>query len=304
MEANRKIGARQLQRFGCVVDTAVDGGGALELVLAGAPADIIAGTASAAVPSYPVPVMSTTATAWLQERHWNYDLIVLDVHLATMDGDVVCSRLRALGCALPIIACTGNTQPAEVQQLLNVGFTSVLSKPFDSTDLKREIVKSLLLVYGEPHAVAETSSKEAAASATAAGAATSSTLTICVKPSANSAAEGAAAGDGAVCCDPLLAAAAIDGRTSNLLTTPEAVIEVRNAQLAVMQAAGIVSPDPPPPPAEGAVCTPTAHSVVQSMPSRESTSTVHSSVSGDVASPDMRSAGDSSDPPPAAAARA
>jgi CheY-like chemotaxis protein len=102
-------------------------------VLAGAPEDVRAGAAvtaaGAARPpgaSPPLPsALSSSARAWLRERRWNYDVLILDLGLPRKTGDAACRELRVLGCDVPILALTGTAAPHDVARLHALGFSRV-----------------------------------------------------------------------------------------------------------------------------------------------------------------------------------
>jgi len=62
-------------------------------------------------------------------------VLLLDIVMLRSDGCDVCRRLRAQGVDLPIYAMTGNTDGVSVERFREVGFTGVLSKPFNATDV-------------------------------------------------------------------------------------------------------------------------------------------------------------------------
>ncbi len=71
-----------------------------------------------------------------------YDLIVVDVRMAGMDGIELAGRIRGLerdGTSVPIIACTADTGGATREQCLAAGMQAVLIKPIDADALARAI---------------------------------------------------------------------------------------------------------------------------------------------------------------------
>lgn len=63
-------------------------------------------------------------------RTGDYDAIVLDVMLPTMDGLQICTTLRADGNHTPILMLTARDQPRDVVAGLNTGADDYLAKPF------------------------------------------------------------------------------------------------------------------------------------------------------------------------------
>lgn len=57
------------------------------------------------------------------------DVILLDIVMKHSRGNEVCSRLRELGCTLPIIAVTGNSSEEDMRSYLSSGFDGILNKP-------------------------------------------------------------------------------------------------------------------------------------------------------------------------------
>lgn len=64
-----------------------------------------------------------------------YDLIVLDLMLPKISGNVVLKRLRAHGRKTPVLVLTAVTSKESVVELLNGGADDYLGKPFDLGEL-------------------------------------------------------------------------------------------------------------------------------------------------------------------------
>lgn len=61
-----------------------------------------------------------------------WDVILMDVHMPTMDGVEASRRIRGLGGlagCVPIIAVTANTQDAQIQAYIEAGMNDVIAKP-------------------------------------------------------------------------------------------------------------------------------------------------------------------------------
>jgi len=73
------------------------------------------------------------------------DLIVMDLILPGMGGCEAARRLRAQPetSHIPIIATTGNTEPAEIERARHAGFVSIMIKPCDPPGLVSEIERVL-----------------------------------------------------------------------------------------------------------------------------------------------------------------
>lgn len=68
-----------------------------------------------------------------------FDLLLLDIELPGLRGDVVCARLRAAGHREPILALTASALPAELATLEHAGFDLVLTKPIDPDELRAAV---------------------------------------------------------------------------------------------------------------------------------------------------------------------
>jgi DNA-binding response OmpR family regulator len=73
----------------------------------------------------------------------DYDLIILDVMLPSMDGFEICSRLRKEGSHAPVLMLTAKDQDSDVVRGLDLGADDYLAKPF-SFEVLVSRVRSLL----------------------------------------------------------------------------------------------------------------------------------------------------------------
>ena len=73
------------------------------------------------------------------------DLIVLDLDLPGLTGFEVARRLRALPATMhiPLIASTGYSDGAQLEEARRCGFDHVLVKPYEPATLVQEIEKTL-----------------------------------------------------------------------------------------------------------------------------------------------------------------
>ena len=63
-----------------------------------------------------------------------YDMLLLDIVMKRMSGDVVCRKLvRERGIAQPVIAVTGNAR--DFEELRRAGFCEIVEKPFTAEKL-------------------------------------------------------------------------------------------------------------------------------------------------------------------------
>ena len=68
-------------------------------------------------------------------REQDPDLILLDLMLPRMDGFEVCRRLRAEGCAIPILMLTAREEEADKVLGLELGADDYITKPFAIREL-------------------------------------------------------------------------------------------------------------------------------------------------------------------------
>ena len=64
-------------------------------------------------------------------------MILLDLHLPDLDGDVVLARLRAdqRTADIPVIVVSADAYPTDIDRLRSHGADGYLSKPFDVEEL-------------------------------------------------------------------------------------------------------------------------------------------------------------------------
>jgi two-component system cell cycle response regulator CtrA len=96
--------AMMLKSGGAVVDTADTGEEALELV-----------------------------------RHYDYDIIILDLMLPDMDGYEVVRRLRASRIEMPVLILSGLSRPQAKVKGFGLGADDYITKPFDKAELLARI---------------------------------------------------------------------------------------------------------------------------------------------------------------------
>jgi CheY-like chemotaxis protein len=80
-----------------------------------------------------------------QAIHEQPDAIILDVMMPNMDGPTTFKNLQANTQTknIPTILLTAKAQPSEKEELMSIGVTGVLTKPFQPVDLI-EAIKKLL----------------------------------------------------------------------------------------------------------------------------------------------------------------
>ena len=70
-----------------------------------------------------------------------FDLLLLDIELPGLKGDVICRRLREAGHDEPIVALTASALPAQLAAIQLAGFDLVLTKPIDPDDLRAAVAR-------------------------------------------------------------------------------------------------------------------------------------------------------------------
>jgi DNA-binding response OmpR family regulator len=71
------------------------------------------------------------------------DVVLLDVRLPDMSGIDLCRRIKQLFPALPVIVCTGEANPQEVAQLLELGAHRYFQKPISLDELVATVKAAL-----------------------------------------------------------------------------------------------------------------------------------------------------------------
>jgi DNA-binding response OmpR family regulator len=71
------------------------------------------------------------------------NVVVLDVNLPDVSGIDLCARIRELHPALPVVVCTGSTNPDELAELLGMGVRRCIHKPVPMADLLASVEAAL-----------------------------------------------------------------------------------------------------------------------------------------------------------------
>jgi len=69
------------------------------------------------------------------------DLVLLDIKMPVMDGWTAIRHIRAVDESLPVIAVTASVLGQELKKSYRAGFTEVVSKPVDWTELVKLMVR-------------------------------------------------------------------------------------------------------------------------------------------------------------------
>jgi len=106
---SRKLSSKFLQIFGCTIDVAVDGVGAVNKM-----------------------------------NLEKYDLVLMDIVMPKLDGVSATSMIRQFDHMTPIISMTSNSKPAEIMSYYASGMNDILPKPFTKEGLFDMLDKHLM----------------------------------------------------------------------------------------------------------------------------------------------------------------
>lgn len=76
-------------------------------------------------------------------RRWMPEIILLDIGLPTISGLQVLHQLRARGISVPILMMTANASSGVVQDVMQMGGTGYVLKPFEASDLLNRVAAAL-----------------------------------------------------------------------------------------------------------------------------------------------------------------
>lgn len=71
------------------------------------------------------------------------NVVVLDVNLPDVSGIDLCARIRELHPVMPVVVCTGSTNPADLADLLKMGVRRCFQKPIRMADLLASVEAAL-----------------------------------------------------------------------------------------------------------------------------------------------------------------
>ncbi|KAG6331562.1 hypothetical protein ID866_7528 [Astraeus odoratus] len=106
---SRRLSSKFLQVFGCAIDVAVDGVGAVNKM-----------------------------------NLEKYDLVLMDIVMPKMDGISATSLIRQFDHVTPIISMTSNSRPSEIMTYYSSGMNDILPKPFTKEGLLDMLEKHLM----------------------------------------------------------------------------------------------------------------------------------------------------------------
>ncbi len=71
------------------------------------------------------------------------NVVVLDVNLPDVSGIDLCARIRELHPTMPVVVCTGSTNPEDLAELLKMGVRRCFHKPVAMADLLASVQAAL-----------------------------------------------------------------------------------------------------------------------------------------------------------------
>src|SRR5205085_3620209 len=71
------------------------------------------------------------------------NVIILDVNLPDVSGIDLCARIRELHPVMPVVVCTGSTDPADLVELLRMGVSRYIRKPVPMAELLASVEAAL-----------------------------------------------------------------------------------------------------------------------------------------------------------------
>jgi CheY-like chemotaxis protein len=83
-----------------------------------------------------VTLVKTGPAGYAAALQSTFGLIILDIALPGLRGDVICVRLRASGMRTPIVALTASAMPDQLAIVTAAGFDEVLTKPIEPKALR------------------------------------------------------------------------------------------------------------------------------------------------------------------------
>ncbi|WP_276479812.1 response regulator [Paraflavitalea pollutisoli] len=94
-----------------------------------------------------VDIASNGREALGKVQQWEYDLVLMDIHMPEMDGLEATRQIRQIvvpaKAAVPIVALTANALKGDRERFLEAGMNDYLSKPFNEADLYEIIARNL-----------------------------------------------------------------------------------------------------------------------------------------------------------------
>lgn len=93
--------------------------------------------------NYEVIVANNGEDALSKTKSCKPDLILMDVKMPRLDGDIATFKIRAQGITTPVIMLTGIREAQEQAFAAQIGAVDYIIKPFNPEDLLNKIKKAL-----------------------------------------------------------------------------------------------------------------------------------------------------------------
>lgn len=91
------------------------------------------------------------AAAVAAVQNEDFDVILMDCLMPTMDGFEATRNIRAQGVDIPIIAATASASAGDFEEALGSGMNDVLVKPFSAVDLRRMLLDYVSIAPSKAH---------------------------------------------------------------------------------------------------------------------------------------------------------
>lgn len=88
---------------------------------------------------YTIDICNTGKKGLARARAKKYDVILLDLRLPDIDGEVVCRKMREEKIKAPIIILSGKGEVESKVEMLNIGADDYITKPFNFYELRARI---------------------------------------------------------------------------------------------------------------------------------------------------------------------
>ena len=85
--------------------------------------------------NYAIDAAADGQQGWEYAAHYEYDLLILDVHLPRLDGLSLCEQLRGQGYTLPVLFLTADDSRKTMLSGWEAGADDYVIKPFDEAEL-------------------------------------------------------------------------------------------------------------------------------------------------------------------------
>ena len=96
-----------------------------------------------------VRTSSLEALALFRDQPDAFDLVITDMTMPSMTGDVLAAELRKIRADIPIILCTGYSSKINKEKAQGIGINAFASKPLTRSDFSQTIRKVLNHTFHE-----------------------------------------------------------------------------------------------------------------------------------------------------------